>query len=160
MNRVCHFCRAYDAGKSCSLCQNRFYCNKKCQVADWPQHRHECADQMQAMSRLDELISMCLAVGSNPHRGWPVLHDTCFYVVCQGTSDRCQTFVRAVEKECLFDVYVNVWTGNFIMILATSLNNVEQVEQVAQGLGEMLSYNVPDDFPVRGPNVRHLDIIS
>jgi len=41
-SRVCETCQKTDACKTCSRCRKVYYCCRKCQVADWKEHKEVC----------------------------------------------------------------------------------------------------------------------
>ena len=43
---VCAKCGAENAPNVCSRCEKRNYCSRKCQVADWKQHKRSCSSKV------------------------------------------------------------------------------------------------------------------
>ncbi|VDP23199.1 unnamed protein product [Onchocerca flexuosa] len=49
IGRACVYCQAADVKlKTCERCYDAFYCNRECQVADWPDHKISCRSRTQA----------------------------------------------------------------------------------------------------------------
>ncbi|VIO94805.1 Ubiquitin carboxyl-terminal hydrolase family protein [Brugia malayi] len=49
IGRACAFCHATDVKlKTCERCYDAFYCNRECQVKNWPDHKIGCRSRTQA----------------------------------------------------------------------------------------------------------------
>uniref|UniRef100_A0A0R3S6I2 Ubiquitin carboxyl-terminal hydrolase n=1 Tax=Elaeophora elaphi TaxID=1147741 RepID=A0A0R3S6I2_9BILA len=49
IGRACVYCQATDVKlKTCERCYDAFYCNRECQVADWPDHKTSCRSRTHA----------------------------------------------------------------------------------------------------------------
>lgn len=42
MDHICTYCALVGTFKVCAKCKNTHYCSKKCQIADWSEHKLEC----------------------------------------------------------------------------------------------------------------------
>ncbi|EJD74155.1 ubiquitin carboxyl-terminal hydrolase [Loa loa] len=49
IRRACAYCQATDVKlKTCERCYDAFYCNRECQMGDWPDHKINCRSRTQA----------------------------------------------------------------------------------------------------------------
>ncbi len=53
--KVCPHCEADDCPQKCAKCKGVWYCNKNCQVSDWPKHKKICKIFQHVYSTIDSM---------------------------------------------------------------------------------------------------------
>ncbi len=53
--KTCPHCYAEDCPQKCAKCKAVWYCNKECQVADWPKHKNICKIYQHVFSTVDSM---------------------------------------------------------------------------------------------------------
>ena len=63
-NRVCDHCESEGRPKNLMLCNRcclTFYCNRRCQVADWPRHKQRCCVENPVLDKGPQRLARELA---------------------------------------------------------------------------------------------------
>lgn len=54
----CYQCNTPDPKLRCSRCKAIWYCNERCQVEDWPDHKSRCLSFEEVSRKRDELFAL------------------------------------------------------------------------------------------------------
>ncbi len=53
--KTCPHCQVEDCPQKCAKCKGVWYCNKECQISDWPKHKKICKIYQHVFSAVDRL---------------------------------------------------------------------------------------------------------